>query len=396
MPRALPRPTDKQQPRIALFLLESKKEILLGIAKYVREFGPWRLFLQPTEGSESMPRWLKGWRGDGIIGRITDRATADLIRGTGLPFVDVRGTIRHRDIPLVRIDDHEVGRIAAAHLLERGFRNFGYYGPPRANWSEHRREAFKRAVVEAGGTIQSHEKPWVVSGATGWDRAESELSDWLRELPRPAGVMAANDTFGQRVLAAARRAGIKVPEEMAVVGVDNDRAICEVCDPPLSSVLIDSVQQGYKAAELLHRLMAGEKPPGEPLLIKPSGVHERQSTDMLAIDDPMVADAVRFIRERACEGIGVSDVLREVPLSRSVLQRKFRRIFGQSCNDMVVQMRIRRAQQLLIGTDLPIARIAELAGFRYQRYLGSVFRKKLGLTPFRYRQQAGPGRTIEQ
>jgi LacI family transcriptional regulator len=177
--------------------------------------------------------------------------------------------------------------------------------------------------------------------------------------------------------------------------VDDDRATCEVCDPPLSSVVIDSVQQGYKAAALLHRLMNGEPAPAAPVLIKPSGVHERQSTDILAIDDPLIADAVRFIRDHACEGIGVGDVLREIPLSRSVLQRRFRRVFGQTANDMIVQMRLRRAQDLLIGTDLPISRIAEMAGFRYQRYLGAVFRKKLGVTPFRYRQQAGPGRAIE-
>jgi LacI family transcriptional regulator len=196
------------------------------------------------------------------------------------------------------------------------------------------------------------------------------------------------------LLGAARRAEIRVPEELAVLGVDDDQATCEVCDPPLSSVIIESGQHGYKAAALLHQLMNGDAAPAEPLLIKPAGVHERQSTDILAIDDPLIADAVRFIRDHACDGIGVGDVLREIPLSRSVLQRRFRRIFGQTANDMIVQMRLRRAQDLLIGTDLSIARIAEIAGFRYQRYLGAVFRKKLGVTPFKYRQQAGPGRDL--
>ena len=388
-----PRRSD-QQPRIALFLLESKKDILLGIAKYVREFGPWRLFLQPTESGESLPQWLRNWRGDGIIGRITDRATAKLVRGTGLPFVDVRGTVRDKRIPLVRIDDDAVGQVAADHLLQRGFTHFAYYGPPKENWAAPRRDSFRRAVTESGGTCAVHEKPWNVAGPTGWEAAEAELSEWLRALPKPVGILAASDRFGQRLLGAARRVAIKVPEELAIVGVDDDRATCEVCDPPLSSVVIDSVQQGYKAAALLHGLMNGEPAPAEPVLIKPSGVHERQSTDILAIDDPLIADAVRFIRDHACDGIGVGDVLREIPLSRSVLQRRFRRVFGQTANDMIVQMRLRRAQDLLIGTDLPISRIAEIAGFRYQRYLGAVFRKKLGVTPFKYRQQAGPGRDL--
>ncbi|HET9664299.1 MAG TPA: hypothetical protein VFP00_08720, partial [Burkholderiales bacterium] len=164
-----PRKLKREQPRIALFLLESKKDILRGIAKYVREFGPWRLFLQPTEASEGLPRWLKNWRGDGIIGRITDEATAKLVRGTGLPFVDVRGNIRHREIPLVRIDDEAVGAAAAAHLLERGFEHFGYYGPPRETWAEARRDAFARAVRDDGATCERHERSWSVAGPTGWD-----------------------------------------------------------------------------------------------------------------------------------------------------------------------------------------------------------------------------------
>jgi LacI family transcriptional regulator len=417
----------RRQPRVALFLLESKKEILLGVARYVRQYGPWKLFLQPTADSEGMPQWLARWQGDGIIGRIINGETADLILGTGVPFVDVRGKIRDERIPLLRVDDEAVGRMAAEHLMERGFRNFGFYGVEGESYSELRWQGFAMAIdgegsgigvdgfeegsmvglQDSGGdsvsgpesgsvsAVERFEQPWMMAGATGWDQAEQELTDWLRGRPKPAGVLAANDRMGQRLLTAARRGGIRVPEELAVVGVDDERGTCEICDPPLSSVIIDSEQHGYKAAELLDRLMQGEPRPKEPLLLQPAGVRVRQSTEILAIDDPFIADAVRFIRENACEGIGVSDVLKEVPLSRSVLQRQFRRIFGQTANDMIVQMRLRRAQELLIESDLPIARIAEMAGFRYQRYLGSVFRKKLGMTPFEYRRQAGPGRHLE-
>jgi LacI family transcriptional regulator len=217
----------------------------------------------------------------------------------------------------------------------------------------------------------------------------------LGVLPKPAGVFTASDRFGQRLLSAARRVGVRVPEDVAVIGVDYDRATCEVCDPPLSGVWIDSEQQGYKAAALLDTLLNGEPPPAEPVLIKPGGVRTRQSTDILAIDDPFIADAVRFIRDYACEGIGVAELLREIPLSRSVLQRRFRRIFGQTANNMIVEVRLRRARQLLLETDLSIAKIAEMAGFKYQRYMGAVFLQKLGITPHRYRQQAGPGRHIE-
>jgi LacI family transcriptional regulator len=386
----------KQQPRIALFLRESKKDILLGVAKYVREFGPWRLYLQPTEHDVSMPQWLARWKGDGIIGRITDPAAAKLIRSTGLPIVDVVGIVRRPDIPLVHSDDAAVGRLAAEHLLERGFKHFGCYGPANAIWMQQRRSAFERTVTEAGGDCANFEKHWKIQGPNAWDAAEEELAAWVAALPKPAGVFTANDQLGQRLLSAARRAGIHVPEELAVVGVDDDRATCEVCDPPLSSVQTDSEQLGYKAAALLDALMNGEPPPPDPVLIQPAGVHMRQSTNILAIDDPLIADAVRFIREYACSGIGVEDVLREIPLSRSVLQRRFRRLFDQTASEMIIEVRLKRAQQLLIETDQSIGKIAEMAGFRYQRYLGAIFRNKLGTTPFRFRKQAGPGRHLER
>lgn len=389
-PRQLIRP----QPRVALFLLAAKQAILLGVARYVRQFGPWRLFIQPTEDRAGLPNWLAGWEGDGIIGRITDQETADLVLSTGLPFVDVRGAVRRPDIPLIRSDDEAIGRLAAEHLLERGFRHFGYVGPPGENWSDHRRDMFLRTASDADTSFQAFDAALDIAGPHGWEAAERELAEWINRLPKPSGVMAANDKFGQRVLAAARRAGVRVPEELAVIGVDDDPATCEVCDPPLSSVAIDSEQQGYKAAALLHELMGGVRPQ-TPVLLQPSGVRTRQSTDILAIDDPLIADAVRFIRENACEGIGVAELLRQVPLSRSVLQRRFRQVFGMTANDMIVQTRVKRAQQLLIESDLPISRIAEIAGFRYQRYLGAVFREKVGITPAQYRLQAGPGRHIE-
>lgn len=384
----------KAQPRVALFLLAAKQAILLGVARYVRQFGPWRLFIQPTEDRSGLPNWLAGWEGDGIIGRIIDQETAELVLSTGLPFVDVRGAVRRPDIPLIRSDDEAIGRVAAEHLLERGFRHFGYVGPPGEIWSDQRRDNFRRTVCAGENTFQEYGAALDVSGPHGWEVAERELAEWIDRLPKPSGVMAASDKFGQRVLAAARRAGVRVPEELAVIGVDDDPATCEVCDPPLSSVAIDSEQQGYKAAGLLHELMSGGHPQ-TPVLLQPTGVRTRQSTDILAIDDPFIADAVRFIRENACDGVGVAELLRHVPLSRSVLQRRFRRIFGKTANEMIVETRIKRAQQLLIESDLPISRIAELAGFRYQRYLGAVFRNKVGITPAQYRLQAGPGRHIE-
>lgn len=385
----------RKRPRVALFYMDSNKGILLGIARYVREHGPWAIYRQPSERLEVMPSWLARWEGDGVIGRILNREAAELVRSTGLPFVDICGAVRAPDIPLVHGDDAAVGELAAEHLLERGFRHFGYYGAPGEIWSDERYEAFERAVTAAEASCQLYRPARIVSGPSAWDEAEEHLAEWLTKLPRPAAVMGANDDLGERVLGAARRAGIRVPDELAVIGVDDDRAICEVCDPPLSSVTRDFEFQGYKAAELLDRLMAGEAPPTQPLFVRPSGVCTRQSTDVLAIDDPFIVRAVSFIRRHACDGIGVSDVLREVPLSRSVLQRRFRRILGQTVSDAIIHLRVKRAQQLLTETDLPLSKVAEMAGFQHHQYLGAVFRKRLGVSPARYRKgaaAAGNGR----
>lgn len=366
--------------------MDSNKGILLGIARYVREHGPWAIYRQPSERLEVMPSWLSRWEGDGIIGRILNRQAAELVRSTGLPFVDICGAVRAPDIPLVHGDDLAVGVLAAEHLLERGFRQFGYYGAPGEIWSDQRLEGFERTIAAAGGRCELYQPPRIVSGPSAWDEAEEHLAQWLRRLPKPVAVMGANDDLGERILGAARRVGIRVPDELAVIGVDDDRATCEVCDPPLSSVTRDFEGQGYQAAQILDHLMAGGAPPSEPIFVRPSGICTRQSTEVLAIDDPFIASAVSFIRRHACDGISVSDVLREVPLSRSVLQRRFQRILGQTVSDAIIHVRVKRAQELLAETDLPLQRVAEMAGFQHQQYLGAVFRKRLGITPARFRK----------
>jgi len=334
-----------------------------------------------------MPNWLRQWAGDGIIGRIRNQATATLVRNIGVPFVDMRGAVRAPDIPLVHSDDVAIGEVAAEHLLERGFSQFAFYGVAGENWSDYRYDGFRRTVEASDGQCYYHQSPTISAGPTAWDRVQEDVAEWLRELPKPVAIMGGNDDLGERVLGAARRADFRVPDEIAVIGVDDDQATCQICDPPLSSVMRNLQYQGYRAAQLLDTLMAGAAAPREPILIRPSGVITRQSTDVLAIDDPFISQAVGFIRRHACDGISVADVLREVPLSRSVLQRRFKRIFGKTVSDAIIATRVERAQELLLETDLPLRRIAELAGFQHQQYLGAVFRKRVGTSPARYRKQ---------
>ena len=376
--------------RVAL-LLESavapRRRMLAGVARYVHEHEPWAIYLKPFGVEKFLHHWLSEWHGDGIIAAVAD-IEVEVIRGFGIPTVDVAGFMRDDNVPLVHTDDHAVGRLGAEHLLERGFHHFGFIEYPEYFWSVHRRIAFEEVLRGSGFGTAVHKVPYPsrTSGGPGaWEKQQQGLVEWIRTLPKPVGVMAATDLLGQQFLEACQRAGVVVPEQVAVVGADNDELVCNICLPPLSSVIINDHQRGYQAAAVLDQLMRGEAPPREPVYVVPAGVASRASTDILAIEDQTLATALRFVRDHACEAIGVDDVVRAVPVSRSVLERRFRKVTGRSINDEIVRVRLNRAVELLTATQLELKVIARKAGFTSTSYMGSVFRQKLGRTPGSYR-----------
>jgi LacI family transcriptional regulator len=369
--------------------LASGRDILRGIGRYMRERQNWALFHEPRSLEESGPRWLRQWRGDGIIARVQNRQLADLVKATGLPVVDVLGLVPEAGIPLVHVDDRQIARLAAEHLRERGFRHFAYYGLTHENWSARRRDAFRQWLGPLGQALAVYELPRHDRSTTTWEDRENELAQWIVRLPKPVGVMVCSDQRGLALLEACRRAGVAVPDEVAVVGVDNDEALCEIANPPLSSVWPAHPQVGYEAAVLLDRLMAGEHAPAAPVLIAPGGVKTRLSSDVLAIEDRNIARALRVIRERACAGLGADDVAEAAGLSRSVLQRRFREVLNKTVHQEILGVRLKRACELLTETDLPLIDIAEQAGFKHQEYLGAVLRRQLGKTPAQLRREGG-------
>lgn len=386
------------RPHVALLVetaLGSGRDILRGIARYVRGHGPWALYHEPRNLEDSLPGWLRTWQGDGVIARIQNRRIAARVLEIGIPAVDVLGVAESSGaLPLVHVDDEAIGRTGAAHLLERGFRRFAFFGIRGENWSSRRWTAFREAVGARGCRCDLHEVPRAAWQGGDWETLEDDLAAWLGRLAKPAGVMLCSDQLGPKILEACRRAGISVPEEIAVVGVDNDQPLCEICDPALSSVQAGHHQVGYQAAALLDRLMAAKRTgcaptalpfPDAPVLVPPGGVITRQSSDALAIEDRAVARALRHIREHACDGIDVGQVVSAAAVSRSVLQRRFRDVLGHTILDELVEARLKRARQLLVETRLPLHEVAVRSGFNHQEYMGSVFRLKLGTTPARYR-----------
>ena len=382
-------PPDRR-PHVALLVetsLASGRDILRGIARYLREHEPWALYHEPGSLRDGLPGWLRKWRGDGIIVRVQNEKIARAVSATGLPTVDVLGVATEAKLPLVHVDDMLIARMAAEHLLERGFHYFGFFGAGDENWSERRRDCFRHSLRVPADHFFVLEAPRRLIARTPWERQQDNIAHWLAGLPKPIGIMVDSDQHGPHLLEACRRAGVDVPDEVAVVGVDNDETLCEVCNPPLSSVKAGHQVVGYKAAELLGQLMRGGAPPGQPLFVQPQGVVTRRSSDVLAIKDRQVAAALRIIRESSGPGLSASKVIAQIPVSRSVLQRRFRKEIGRSIHDEIVNARLKRARQLLAETDLPLAEVAVRSGFKHQEYLGAVFKARIGKTPAEYRRE---------
>jgi len=386
----------RRLPKVALLVettLGSGRDMLKGIAQYISERGPWSIYHEPWNIGDERAEWLARWDGDGIIARLRHPALVRAVKQSGHPVVDVLGELGDPRIPLVHVDDAAIAELAARHLLSIGLRHFGFCGMAGTNWSDRRRQRFVEIIRREGFSCSEFEWPAFLSGRGGrvWDRSQARLAAWLKALPKPVGVMVCSDQRGVAVLDACRRAGVAVPEQAAVIGVDNDDALCSVCDPPLTSVIPNHVEIGYRAAALLDRMMRDGSDRGHSVRVQPSGIQTRRSTDTLAIHDVAVLKALHFIRNHACEGVPVDEVARYAGVSRSVLQRRFRRLLGHSIHHELVTARVHRAMRLLSEGDLPIPEIAEVAGFTHQEYLGVVFKSFTGRTPAAFRRESRHG-----
>lgn len=376
----------KSAPTIALLIETSNayaRGLLQGIVGFIREHHPWSIYLSEHTRGDKAPAWLSTWKGHGIIARIENPAIAEALRQLTIPIVDMSAARLIPSLPWFETDDSAIAHLAAEHLLERGFRNFAYAGDLRFNWSKWREEHFVNCIRAAGYTCATY--PGKRKGPRGAGAELDELAKWVRDLPKPVGVMACYDFRGQQVLDACRRIGLASPDEVAVIGVDNDELLCELANPPLSSVVPNTYRTGYEAAALLDQMMKGRKFKSEAHLIAPVGVFTRQSTDVLAIHDRNIARAVHYIRNHACNGINVQDVIKAVPQSRRLLEKRFVKFIGRTPHQEIIRVQVERVKQLLTETDLPLEEIAERAGFAHVEYLSVAFKRESGMPPSRFR-----------
>lgn len=378
--------------RVVALLVETSngycRELLRGVRDYMRDHGGWSVLLA-EHGRGGHAPWFESWQGDGIIARIDTPAVEASVRAKHLPTVNVSHSGLAAEHPSVFADGAALAKLAAGHLMERGFRHFGYCGDKRFLWARDYGRHFVAALKQAGHECEVFESQ--ARDAFSRTRERRRLTRWIQSLPKPAGVMACYDLRGQHVLDICRQLGLKVPDEVAVIGQHNDELVCDFCEPPLSSVIPNARRAGFEAATLLDRMMRGGKANEQPLLIKPVGVAARQSTDVVAVGDPQMAAAVRFIREQACAGIGVGDVLRAVPMSRTAFERRFRSHFGHAPYAEIKKVRLERARFLLTTGRHPVAEVAERSGFSSGEQLAVAFRKEGWPSPRTFRARHGHG-----
>ena len=365
--------------------------LLAGIVRYMRMHDRWSVFLEQRDLFKQPPRWLNKWQGDGIISRATTPRLLDAISDTGVPFVELTDRKGDVEFSQIRSDDAAIGKMGAEHLLERGFKRFGYCGYKGEAWSKRREESFVKTIDQkSSGSCSLYNSTWQGRGARNWEDEQRCIIEWLQTLTPPFAVMACNDIRGRQIIDACSELDLAVPEQVVVVGVDDDELLCRMCSPPLSSVIPNAQAVGFRAAEVLASLMDGKSPASEVQLIEPLGVATRQSTDAVAIDDPDIAAALRYIREYACRGITVAEVVRDNSVSRSTLERQVRKYLGRTPQEEIRFVQIKRARELLISTDLSAEQIAPLCGFEHPEYLHVVFKRVTGTTIGVFRKQAKP------
>lgn len=365
------------------------RRLIRGVTKYAYKHGPWNFWLEP-HGQDEKLRLPNGWSGHGVIARIANQAMADHLSGRSEPVVNV-SAIRIPHSPFLRVttDTDALAEMALSHFRERGITTLGYVGLPNRSYSVERQKAFEHFCHEANCEFISYAPRLKLRPSAPWAAQQEALQKWLQDVPKPIGILSWGIRRGLDLANAARHCGLKVPDEVAILCGDDDELLCEATTPTLSGIIVASEQIGHEAANLLQRLMRGEAPPREPLLIKPNGIRNRASTDILAVDDPDVVAAIRFIHAHANRPIQVGDVAAAVAVSRRSLERRFQQALQCTMGEQIARVHLERAKQLLLDTDMPIPKIAEASGYGSPEYLATVFRQTVGVTPLKYRAQAG-------
>jgi LacI family transcriptional regulator len=375
-------------PNVAVLIDDSGcygRDLLAGIGRYQRESKrPWTLYIVRRQRFELPPPWLKEWGGQGIIAGVDSPEVEGELQKLNLPVVNVSGSLREPLFPTLAQDSLLAAHLALRCFDGRGFRHHAFVGNSVQQWSLDRQRNFVSLLTERGAScgslLLSHEESKA-------GRVTSIISRWLQSQPQPLAIWASDDALGLQVLNACLIENFRVPEDVAVLGVDNDVSIAELASPPLSSIILNGERAGYTAAQTLDQWMTGEVPAmGRIHEFAPMGVAWRRSTDVLAVEDPHVALALKIIHREACKGVSVAEVVGRVPVARRLLEMKFKATVRRTLLAEIWRVQCRLAQELLETTALPLFEVAERCGYEYPEHFSKVFKKVMGCPPGEYRK----------
>lgn len=363
--------------------------IFVGIARglnTVAAANGWTI--RECENPDFLGRAISGLNPAGVVfGKIDEyyaKATPADLRGRAV--VAVEADLTDRGVPSAVVEDEAIGAQAADHLLDRGLEHFAAFAVHGHRWAARRVRGFADRVSPTGRRYHSRGERFQGPGA-GLAVTDRDIGRWLRSLPMPVGVFTCCDPWGKLVVAAAEAAGLRVPEDVAIVGADNDEFTCELSHPPLSSVVIPWNQVGVAGGQLLLQILSGRRvPPEHRIIVPPSGVAVRRSSDTVAVADSDVASALSYILNHAHHPIGVPDVVRHTGTYRRRLEQRFKLLVGRTIQQEIRRVRIELAKRLLATTDLPMPAVATAAGFANAKRLSEVFRAETGSTPTAYGQ----------
>lgn len=368
-----------------ILLLETSRafgrQLIIGITKYAKLHGPWSFYKEPIDLKSSIPH-LTNWKPDGIIMRDT-LISKELLKLKKPTILAIHDSRYPKNLPVIKTDSVAIAKMAAEHFIEKGFKNFAFCGFDEYDWSEGRKFYFNKFINEAGYKAYNYISP--KGKKSYWKNEQKNLINWIKSLPKPIGIFACNDDRGQHILEVCKLINLKIPDDVAVIGVDNDPMVCELGDPPLSSIALNVEAAGYNAAKLMDYMIEKNKLTGEHILVSPTHIVQRQSTEIIAVEDPEVAKAIKYIKENAKNKILVEDVVKATCLSRRTLERRFKQILHRSIYSQIQHTRIELISKLLIETDLSISQITSLFNFTDVEHISRYFKREkgIGLREFR-------------
>jgi LacI family transcriptional regulator len=380
-----------QSRRVCLLIDTSTSwgaRLIKGVSQHAQEVGDWLIHVEPWGRYERF-RVPQGWDGHGIIARVNHQALVEEIEASRLPAINLSWyPFSNERVARCTIDPLAQGQMAADYFLSAGHKQFAFCGPlQHLGYPDLFGDSFHNALKKKGFCCNVYPAPGGDQQSIAWGTHLASLVDWLKQLPRPVAVLCWSAARGRQVTEACHYAGIRVPDEVAILGGDHDDLMSYISSPPLSTIDQPAEQIGYEAARLLEGMMRGKKARKRPVYFPPTRIIVRHSTDTLAIDDEIVRDALKLIRDRSHEGMNVSDVVRELAVARRALEQRFVRLVGRTPAAEIRRVRIESAKRLLVESDRSIAHISRATGFGHQDLFSRVFRRSVGLTPSQFRSR---------